>query len=420
MGMLLRIIYAIRVPYDISPHDLGPAPGEGKDVYGHLGYIYYLYQHHSLSWIIRRQFYHPPLFHILAASVFDIAVLFGADTTRGFEWVQLFNTCIAGGCTLVMFWIFKKLPIHRLLLIPAAALTALFPSFYILGTEINNDCLMTFFSLLCLYALLLWGEEPDGKHFFLVAAFFICTVWTKWSGILLAPVVLSVLVWILWDRRRYLKRFLIYLPLFFWVVLPLAMGWMWYLTIGFRVPLYFIPHLPDGDRQYVGALSPLERLLPAPLWELSTFRTDLADGDAHGRIWRQTLLTAVFDEGILSDPNPLLGWVLLWAVYICGLIGMICAVRLIFDSGVGALYRILLPVGYFTLLVGYACYCFSNPFISAVNFRYIPGVLAYGWGATWVVLSAWEGIVGRVMRWVVAACVLVIGVETTLLYAFYL
>ena len=122
----------------------------------------------------------------------------------------------------------------------------------------------------------------------------------------------------------------------------------------------------------------------------------------------------------LNNPPPLLGWLLLWAVYVFGVIGCLCAVLLLFNKNTDGLYRMLFPLGYFWMLVSYAVYCFSNPFISAVNFRYIPTILIYECGAIWIVLSQAEHLGRRILRWLMLLCVVAISVETTILYLCYI
>ena len=38
-GILLRLIYAHEVPYNVSTHDLGQVSDWNEPTYGHLGYI---------------------------------------------------------------------------------------------------------------------------------------------------------------------------------------------------------------------------------------------------------------------------------------------------------------------------------------------------------------------------------------------
>ena len=73
-GAVLKLCYAIQVPYSVSPHDLGGPSDWVTYSGGHLSYIQYLYQLRQLwqgdkMW---GMFYHPPLFHTMGALVFGL------------------------------------------------------------------------------------------------------------------------------------------------------------------------------------------------------------------------------------------------------------------------------------------------------------------------------------------------------------
>ncbi|MBR1629116.1 MAG: glycosyltransferase family 39 protein, partial [Lachnospiraceae bacterium] len=368
---------------------------------------------------IRRQFYHPPLFHFLAASVYDMMLLFGADNEGAFECVQLMNTYVAGGCTIVIYFLLKRFPVHPMMRIPMAAGVSFFPFFYVLGTEINNDCLATLFSLLALLAAFHWADTPDGKHFFLMSLFFVLSMWTKWSEILTMPVILCIIFCVMWKRPEDIQKLLAWPFVFVFLVVPLGMGWMFYLSFTYHVPLFFVPTLEDTSRQFLGDLSAFDRLRPGFFFELSSFVTDLSNGRLHGNIWSQTALTAVFDEGILVDANPLLGRILLWTVLVFGMLSLICVVWVMFEGRADLLYRSTIPVGFAVLITAYVFYCFLNPFISAINFRYIPCILMYDLGAAGIVLSTQGGFFRGLIRVLWILCILIISVESSLLYLFY-
>ncbi len=418
LGLFFKLIYAIRVPYDISPHDLGHLPDENGEAYGHLGYIYYLYKHKHLFAGIRRQFYHPPLFHILAACVFDISVLFGADDETAYECVQMANTFVAAGCSAVMYGIYTRLPIKEKLLIPATILASFFPAFYFMGTEINNDCLATFFSLLCIYAAFSWADRPDVKRFFVLCVLMVLSVWTKWSGVLLLPVVLCIFLIVSWEKRIRLKTVFCQMLAMGFVVLPLCMAWMMYLIICYRVPFFYIPTLSVDSRQYIGDLDVKSRISPAVFSLSDSLVTDLSDGAAHGNIWKQTALTAAFDEGILNEPDQIMGIVLLWGILVFGVICLVAVFWLVGDYATGFLYRVVFPIGFLLTMMAYVIYCFKNTYISAINFRYIPCALLYETAAAWIVLSK-RGVFSGILRALMLLCTALIAIDSTLLYLLY-
>lgn len=108
-GTILKLIYALRVPYNISPHDLGYVSDWTNYDTGHLSYIQFLFHQHTLVPSISGQFYHPPLFHIIGAMVFQLFYVEGSTADAAFELIQILNTLFACGISLVGYRILVQL-----------------------------------------------------------------------------------------------------------------------------------------------------------------------------------------------------------------------------------------------------------------------------------------------------------------------
>ena len=155
LSICFKLIYAVRVPYNISPHDLNLTSDWTNIPDGHLGYIQYIYQYRQLTDFspveYPSQYYHPPLFYILSAvimSVFD--PIKNNNLTASFEAIQFFNMITASVIPVVCYFIFKELKIKGQGLLWATLLVSFSPALYHIGAALNSDCLMSFFlSLFC-------------------------------------------------------------------------------------------------------------------------------------------------------------------------------------------------------------------------------------------------------------------------------
>ena len=200
-GCFFRWIYTAQVPYNISRHDLGEISDWQTVTKGHLGYIQYLYQFHRFPEVREEysQFYHPPLFHLCGAAVMKFILHFGGSVTEAFEWIQAMNMVFADIAVL-----FSILTVFRTVRASDSCLllTVFFsfcPIWFILGTEINNDCLMTMFCTITVYLTVCWIQERSWRLIVLLALSFALGMLSKTSAVLLAPAVGLVFLYALWK-----------------------------------------------------------------------------------------------------------------------------------------------------------------------------------------------------------------------------
>lgn len=383
VGILLRFVYAWQVPYDVSPHDLGTVL-DGSDFNpGHLGYIRYLYQHRGLpdfSPIGNEQFYHPPFFHIIGAVV--LALFYnGNNLVSCFELLQYLTTAfscitVVYACRMVYLLIDREAP--RLFLV---IFFSFCPTFYILGTMLNNDCLMTMLATMALYYTAVWHRRPTLGNILKIAVCLGLAIFTKTNAILLSPAIGFVFASKLLQDRKNARNYLLPFALFALVCIPLGLFWLVRNYLLFDVPFNYVPKHPLDSPWCVANVSIGSRLGFPNLTQLTNVRILESNPLKHANIWGQTLSTMVFDEGILVIHRKDAQWLallLLWGTGILSVGALVSTALLCFERRVSLQDRGLLVISFFTVLISYIVFCFEYPHVWTMNFRYVVPTLIVG------------------------------------------
>lgn len=167
--IVILLAVCLRVSY-LAVTDHGE---RGYDVGGHIQYIEYLTEHHSIpsrhdGW----QFYQPPLYYTAAAAVFSIAKIAGLGHHKALFNVQILSLVLTITSFLLCIWIayflFQKKTQRWdrfLFLLPLAAL----PGLVYLSARINNDVLYFVFAILSCGLMLRWWKKPSIKLWLLIS-----------------------------------------------------------------------------------------------------------------------------------------------------------------------------------------------------------------------------------------------------------
>ena len=394
-GMLLRLIYVIRIPYYVNQHDAGDFSA------GHIGYICYLVEHNwhlpdvnpTTVW----SFYHPPLHHYLAAVVAKISLLFGTDMAQAMENVQ-FLTVLYGALTLLISYkLLKKFKLKGLSLLLPYGILAFHPSLIMLSGSINNDGLCLLLMFTTAYLAILWYEKPDWRRIIVLALSLAATVLTKISGLLLAPAIAVLFLLKLWKERTAWKKWFMQFILFGVICIPLALSFSIRNLILWHVNPFFTLDL--GEYMYTGN-NLLERLFLIHKEQLASpfvvYNVTPSNGLAVDRnIILYLLKTSLFgDKFFLTADSPYLG--LAWALQLVNVlligISFVCMIievfRLLFaaireKSIYPYIKEFFLCLIYASSVGSYAMFCFKYPNCCSQDFRYIyPTLLinAVFWG----------------------------------------
>ena len=197
VGFILRIGYMLYTPFYVRSHDLGDVTPDG---YGHAAYILKLMMNHQLpetNWI---QFYHPPLFHFLAACLCSlINVIMRWQTYEEVLEIAKIVSCAAScWCLMLMPRICSELKMTERGKCIATAIIAVFPNCFLLAGRVNNDSLVIFFMTLAILYTLKWYKEQSWENTIILALAFGLGMMTKSScgtiALFTGPIMLSVFI----------------------------------------------------------------------------------------------------------------------------------------------------------------------------------------------------------------------------------
>lgn len=374
IGLLLKLIYAWQVPYNISPHDLDEISNWVEIKNGHLGYIQYLFQFKSLPAELSNQFYHPPLFYMIGAVIFQFAL---AEKTvpaaiNTFEIIQYINMLFSFITTIYIYHILKKLQIKPIWLILITAFITLQPCFYIIGTEINNDCLMTMFSTMAIFYTVSWIQRQSMKNACFIAISVIAAMLSKTSGALIAICIGCVFLYTFVRTKN--KNILVQIFVFVLSMIALGMSWILRCKILHHTPLIYIPKLANDSPQYVGNSTLLQRIGIPSFEQLFGNSIDFSNSTEFSNIWGQLAITMSFDEYILhinSAFKQCAATNLLWLNMIMFILMTIIMIKMFLIKNIKTEYKILIGVGFATLMGSFLKFVFDYPHICSMNFRYI-------------------------------------------------
>lgn len=367
-GIILRLIYIHYTPYYIRQNDSYEIGVNG----GHLYYIEYLYNNLKIPdfnpttvW----QFYHPPLHHILSALWLKLNVFFGVNYIFAVENLQYLTALYSSLCMIVIYQIFLELTINKKAIHWIMPIIATHPQFILLSGNINNDILSILFIFLSILYLLKWCKHSNIKNTLLLSLFFSLGCLSKFSCILISPVIGFVFLYKLIKERKQsfiklAKQFL----LFGTISIPLSLSWSIYLFFKWKLEFGYIPNAADNtlilkqnfiNRIFIDELSHLSN--PFLVWNGS---------NKEYNIFTIMNKTSMFGETILTN-NSLIKTLCLILMYINIVLMIFGLTKLILTINKSSFNQILLLIIYLTFMLSYISFCFKYPNISTPNFRYI-------------------------------------------------
>lgn len=390
LGILMRLIYVLYTPYTMGQHDTMEL-GSGS---GHFGYIEYFLQGGSLLFDFNPmnayEFYHPPLFHLIAAAFVRCNLMLGTAYEQAFENLQ-YLTCLFSAVSLLLFFrIFRELGLKGKGLLAACMLTAFHPAFYLLAGSINNDGLCLMFMAAAVLCTLRWYRDPSLKNILLLSLSIVLGALTKTNALLITPAIAAVMLHVLvknWKdavmRGKLLRRFL----LFGVLTIPLGLSWLLCNYIRFDIPFNFTPAaLTTGSTQSVSDYTVLERLFGLKDGPLETLSLQIHSEHKDYNIFIALLKTSVLGEYKLMSRG--VEFYLLCALMLVN--GLLAAVsvplllRTVIRPKEQKVEKLFVFLMYALSMVFYMRFCFLYPKVCSMDFRYIAvtavlGAAAFGW-----------------------------------------
>ena len=379
-GFLMQLLFVLRMPYNFSWHDLG-AFGSLTDeqVYpGHLGLINYIVKFARLPaenpmMIDYKDFYHPPLYHLLQAGFFRVNLVLGIDPKVALENMQILTLCITSLCVWTGYRILRQLKISPRGIQMGLLFLVVQPSLFIFAGTLNNDIASVFFILLTVLYTLRWIEAPSLRRIIGIALSLGLGMAVKLSiAVIAVPIGLVFAIRFfqnIQQWKNYLRQFLIFLL----ISVPLGTAWPIFHAVAFQMPLNHVP-LP-AETINVGHL-PLAMRFGAPSGEAlhSLFYSAIRRVDYN--VWFQTLKTALFDELTLFSNGSRMWYVSYGTAALFTVLAGVSVLLFIRwllrrNTSFAPLSRLFLGVYGIALLGSYFLFCLQYPYICTFNFRYI-------------------------------------------------
>lgn len=385
VGILTRAMYIIYTPITERQHDV-----YGINDQGHLGYIYTIYQTGKLPETNSIQFYHPPLFHSIAAGWLKVNDIFSVSLDKSIEGIQIITAIFSSLIMLVAYRIVEEIEIKNIYKIFIIAVMAFHPTFIILAGSINNDVLMILLSFYIILYLMEWNDNPSIKNTIVLAVITGCSVMTKISGAIMAvPIMYTFIKKIIEtykiEKNRLLDLFGKFI-MFGIISLPLGLWHPIRKLILFNQPLGGV--LLPGDGLYVGQYSMVQRFLSISFKELFGQLYCVIPGDRN--IFSYIVKTSILGEfaynnsiGIYVALFKIINLIIISTTAICIFI-LLKKIKKISNNSF--VTKILL-ITFFMNIASYYHFNIKYPYLCTMDFRYIVPTIFTGIATICMVLD---------------------------------
>lgn len=382
MGFCMRFSYVLSTAHYVRQHDVNNFGGKG----GHAPYIRYLLENgHLPDFDVRTvwQFYHPPLHHSIAATWMQFLQGFGVSFDDAAESIQILTLAYSCIC-MVLFWkLLEHFRLKGLAKILPMIVVVFHPTFFILAGSINNDMLSITFLLWAILLTCRWYREQKFSTILQLAIAIGCGMMTKLSVWMAAPAAAVVFLAVLIRERKKPLPLIKQYAAFGVICIPLGLGWGIRNLVKFGVPITYIPMLSTSSTQYVGDISPMNRLLDFASYQW-TYVYDCFVG--YGQPYNEfnptigILKTAMFDELINPENYPAIsgfGELLFLAQFLVVLV-TITAILVVFIKRRKTLDHWHLLLTYAITTISYYSFCFSFAHTCTMNIRYATPLIFIG------------------------------------------
>ena len=385
LGILIRAMYIIYTPITERQHDVYSINDQG-----HLGYIYTIYQTGKLPDTNSIQFYHPPLFHLIAAGWLKVNDIFNVELDRSIEGIQIITAIFSSLIMLVSYRIVEKIEIKNIYKILIMAVMAFHPTFIILAGSINNDVLMILLSFYIILYLIKWNDDPNIKNTIILAIITGCAVMTKVSGAIMAVPIMYTFIRKIFEIHKTEKDKLLRLfgKFLLFGVISLPLG-LWHpirnlMLFNQKIGWVLLP----ADGLYVGQYSFFERFLTISFKEMFGYTYCVLPG--YHNIFSYIVKTSILGEfaynnsiGIYVALFKIINLIIISTTAICIFI-LLKKIKKISNNSF--VTKILL-ITFFMNIASYYHFNIKYPYLCTMDFRYIVPTIFTGIATICMVLD---------------------------------
>lgn len=385
-GFALRVLYMLSTDINTRQHDVNKIYGDG-----HLGYIMYLVNHHTLPTgdpTKQFQFYHPPLHHIISALWYGFNQFLGVSQGDSLKNLQILLLFYSGCILIVSYKIWKELKIQGKGLLFCFTFVAFHPTFIFFSASINNDPLAALFLLCSVLYLIRWYQKPTGRNIMLLAFALGFGMMTKLSvGLMAIPIGLTFFwKFILAFQNKKLLYYIKEYALFGLISIPLGMWFPIKNYILYQTPFNYVPHIGEVSGQSIIQYNILPRFLDFSLYQFKDLTLQGTSSDyLEHNIFIALLKTSVFGEWDMLKANAVsflcgtgLFWVHILIVLIGGLTILCWAGKQMIKPSVLCYRRGILFLTIVVYLLFQFLFCIEYPAVCTQDFRYLAGTIPLG------------------------------------------
>ncbi len=381
-SFLVRIFYVVLTQAHLFQNDLASFSDEG---YGHLGYIYYLFQDGRLPDINPMEYYElyqPPLHYAVSALFFKLCQLLGCP--EGI-WEELLQLLTLGYSMLIVAFV-DKIAIRMKLSLTGRLAVVCFAGFLPYGIMIsgslNNDLLMILCMVMVIYFTLKWYEEPTFKNILIMAVCIGCSMMSKVSGALIAPAMAVLMLYRAWQDRGQWKTYLKQYISFGLVAFPLGMWHPVYNWLKWGMPFGYVPAMGPESGQFIGQYDKWSRFFDFnQAFDQLTVQGDRFHGFTDYNLPVTVIKFAVFGESNYYKASPLTqftGTVIFWATLALFCLMAVSLLAWCFCRDRRMVYKMFTATGIVVSLCYFVRFCWQYPYVCTMNIRYIMGAFYLG------------------------------------------
>lgn len=368
IGMLMRVGYMLYTPSTIRSHDLGTISSLGS---GHAGYILQLLEG-GLPASNMGQYYHPPLFHGLAALMIKLAQLFLPNQTaeQHFEAAKLVSCFASCGVLLLIADICSTLKLKTKATLIAVTTVAFLPNFYLLAGRVNNDALSIFFMTLILLYTIKWYEDNTMKNTVVLGLAFGLGMMTKLSvgGLAFFSGGVMLIKGFEALRKKELYKVLAQYGVFALVCFPIALWYPLRNLVCFNQPLMYVYEIKNPGDMYCGQLSFFERFMYFPIQQLLSPIYNNPMSDRYALLY--LLKGALFGEFSFGG-GRVMAQLLIVSFLGLSLLTIGSMLYFLIHYNKSQVWRIALPSAWASLYISYILFNLRYPYTCTMDFRYI-------------------------------------------------
>ncbi|HAU84346.1 MAG TPA: hypothetical protein DCW90_02190 [Lachnospiraceae bacterium] len=371
IGFIMRIGYMLYTPYTTRAIDLGDTALDG---YGHAAYILKIMVNGHLpetNWV---QFYHPPLFHFLAACLcLAVNSLMNYTAYQDILEIAKIISCVASCWSLMLMpKICTELGLNEGTKAVATAIIAVLPSCYLMSARVNNDSLVTYFMILAILYTLRWYKEQSWKNTIGLGLAFGLGMMTKTSCGNIALFTGPLMLYVVYKRRKESKDALkeMAMKLFGFGAIAFPLG-LWYTLrnyILFQQPFGYVVRIKESLRIYTGDVSWVKRFITFPVSRL--FHPIYSDPWEEYNISLFVLKSSLFSE-FKFKITPIIPKLLIFFNGCMIILSLAAMVYVIVKCKKNKMLSLGMPVLWGVIYSTFLYFNVEYPFGCTMDFRYI-------------------------------------------------